>query len=329
LAAVLLLVLGLSRGAAQAQEPGVRVYLGPIRSPAQEAGAEYAWRQTSGPAATLSDPHARRPFFAAREPGEYAFELIVRGGGGTADRQIVTVAVGGEKGEESAPVHSWTGEVDRSVTLDAARIGVAARPDSTYIWRQIAGPCTVTLAFEKDASPAKAYFTPPEPGRYVFGLLAGGRRGLSPVGRVAVAVAPRNRPPAVRAWAKEEAISLGSVAELLAQANDPEGNPVSYRWRQVAGPKAGAMDGLCGPRLRVRLDEEGLYAFSAVANDGRFDGEPAYVTIRALKRSESLRLERARREKELVGLIESSDAGLLVPRRSATRIRYSGPGRGG
>ena len=113
----------------------------------------YAWRQTSGPAVTLSGATSAKASFGATATGTYGFQLVVTGPGGVSQPMAVTVVV-----SAAVPVVANAGPDQtvvrgRTATLDAS----ASQGATTYAWRQVSGP-SVTLS---GAGTARPTFTMP------------------------------------------------------------------------------------------------------------------------------------------------------------------------
>jgi hypothetical protein len=100
--------------------------------------ASYAWKQTSGPTVTLSDPTAMNPVFQApSSPTTLTFQLVVTDKGGLQSNDTCTVVVlaadGGSSTDTTQPTASLTSPaggatVSGSITLSAAatdNVGVA------------------------------------------------------------------------------------------------------------------------------------------------------------------------------------------------------------
>ncbi|HYN94408.1 MAG TPA: hypothetical protein VES42_11220 [Pilimelia sp.] len=114
----------------------------------------YAWRQTSGPAATLSGANTARATFVAPAVGTLTFQLVVTGPGGASDPMTVTAVIKALSGPMVAKAGpDQTVVRGRTVTLD----GSGTEGANSLSWRQVAGP-TVTLT---GATTARPTFTLP------------------------------------------------------------------------------------------------------------------------------------------------------------------------
>ncbi len=114
----------------------------------------YAWRQTSGPAVSLTGAGTAKATFAATAAGTYTFELVVTGPGGASDPMTVTavispvVATVASAGPDQSVIRG------RTVTLDAS----ASQGTTSVGWRQVSGPA-VTLT---GATTTRPTFTLPQ-----------------------------------------------------------------------------------------------------------------------------------------------------------------------
>ncbi|MBG0561971.1 PKD domain-containing protein [Actinoplanes aureus] len=112
----------------------------------------YAWAQTSGPAVALEDAATRVATFTPQQPGEYRFQLVVAGPGGTSTPAEVTVTVTGAAPATANAGPDQTVVRGRSVTLDGSKSTGA----ESYQWSRVSGPA-VTLTGATTAKPSFVY----------------------------------------------------------------------------------------------------------------------------------------------------------------------------
>ena len=87
-----------------------------------------------------------------------------------------------------------------------------------------------------------------------------------------------NLPPVAEAGSDQE-IEVGFSAQLNgSDSSDPEGDPLTYSWSQVAGPEVSLSDP-AGVRPIFLVEEVGTYVFDLIVNDGESDSEADRVTI--------------------------------------------------
>ncbi|MGW4946378.1 PKD domain-containing protein [Actinoplanes sp. NPDC004185] len=113
----------------------------------------WAWKQTAGPAVTLTGATTAKPTFVAATAGTYTFQLVATGPGGVSSPATATIVVGAATGTQAAAGPDQTVLRGRTVTLD----GSASLGANTLAWRQLSGPA-VTLT---GAGTAKPTFTLP------------------------------------------------------------------------------------------------------------------------------------------------------------------------
>jgi hypothetical protein len=206
----------------------------------------YAWTQIAGPDVTLSDLNSATPSFTApvltassQETQTLTFQLVVDHFGiSSADTVDVSV-----RRANHAPVAD--AGADQAVTegsLVSLNALLSYDPDgdsiASYQWTQIAGP-TITLV---NGNTAQASFTAPLlPGgggtatNVVFAL-AISDGSLSAIDEVRVSIEQVNHPPTANAGS-DQTVTEGSQAILDGTASrDPDGDPLTYSWRQTTGP---------------------------------------------------------------------------------------------
>ena len=125
------------------------------------------------------------------------------------------------------------------------------------------------------ASTSRAPLTPVLPGEYSLGLAVNddAQTRLSNL----VSGVLTNLPPIASAGLGQ---SLPVIPEALvldgSHSLDPEGQPLSYRWRQTAGPSV-PLTGFQSPRPSVRPTGPGVYEFELTVSDGENTSPPDSV----------------------------------------------------
>ena len=198
----------------------------------------YAWTQTGGAAATLSDAKNPSPTFTAPDVAGTAtltFEFAVSDGTNTAT-DTVTVTV---KSANAAPVAVAavdSAQVDEGavVTLDGTGSSDADQDPLTYIWT---APSGVTLS---DAAASKPTFTAPNRVKgytLEFSLTVNDGTADSAADAVTVSVSADNDAPTVNAGT-DQRVREGESVTLAGTAEDPEGQALVFVWKQTGGPPA-------------------------------------------------------------------------------------------
>jgi len=249
----------------------------------------FHWRQTAGPLVTLSDPTSPRPTFTAPSdpslppPLILTFELIVNDGTVDSAPDTVTITVNRKPIADAGPDQ----KVDEgtTVTLD----GTASRdPDGdaiTFLWKQTAGP-SVTLS---DVTSPRPRFTAPivsptvpPPVTLTFELVVNDGRLSSLPDTVVITV---NRRPIANAGPDQTVIDGSSVTLDGTASRDPDGDAISFRWQQTAGPPviligpSSSRPSFTAPNLSVTDPPSVVLTFSLVVSDGRLDSTPDTVDV--------------------------------------------------
>ena len=199
----------------------------------------YSWTPPEG--VTLSSASARSPTFVAPEflrDTPITFSLTVNDGvqdSALPDTVTVTVTADNDAPTADAGDPQTVDEGD-TVTLDGSGSSDPEGQSLTYAWRQTAGP-TVTIS---SASVARPTFTAPEflqDTTLTFSLTvidAGG--AASQPGRQVVTVTADDDPPTADAGDPQTVDEGATVTLDGSGSSDPEGQSLTYAWRQTAGP---------------------------------------------------------------------------------------------
>jgi hypothetical protein len=169
-----------------------------------------------------------------------------------------------------------TVQLDGSLSLDAD--GDALR----FSWRQLEGP-TVQLLASDSATPS---FVPADQGNYRFGLVVSDGRTESPLDEVVIQVQRRNGVPIAHSGG-DRIVERGQTVTLDGQnSQDPEDDELIYQWVQLEGPQV-ALSESDSATPHFIADQEGIYRFQLVVNDGSTASAPVEVTIQSVKKSGS------------------------------------------
>ncbi|MHC4864225.1 MAG: PKD domain-containing protein, partial [Planctomycetota bacterium] len=145
-----------------------------------------------------------------------------------------------------------------------------------FRWTQVAGPA-VTLS---DPNAVEPSFMPEFEGQYRFQLVVSDNSETSEPDEVLISVG--NQPPAADAG-PDATYLAGQRADLDGTGSyDPDpGDELNYRWTQVAGPNV-ILVGADTATPYFDCNDNGLYRFELVVNDGFEDSEADVVEIVAL-----------------------------------------------
>ena len=159
---------------------------------------------------------------------------------------------------------------ESSVTLDGVdSVDPNASPLS-YSWFQISGPPVTLLA-----NGSRAVFNPTVLGEYEFGLRVNDGAQDSSADRVRIVVT--NLPPVASAGQSQSFREVPEVVVLNGSHSlDPEEQPLTYQWRQIAGPSVD-LSAPKSPRPSFRPDGPGVYEFELTVRDAFADSTPDLV----------------------------------------------------
>jgi hypothetical protein len=234
----------------------------------------WRWMQTGGTPVVLADADGPTPSFTAPPPrGPLTFALVVADdrGPGAPDEVVVEVLNG-------APVADAGVDVDvdglDTVTLDGSR---SSDPDGDalgYFWRQVEGT-PVQLDGRNTARPT---FRAPEPRqRLRFELVVDDGALESAPDTVVVDI--RNHPPVADAG-QGFRVDRDRQVTLDGSGSDVDGDPLTYRWRQLRGRDIRLSDA-SDPQATFRSpDADTEIELELVVSDGFVESAPDTVTIR-------------------------------------------------
>ena len=197
----------------------------------------YFWRQTGGPAVTLSNPAAVSPTFnTASNPAVLTFSLTVTDSLDLADPtpDVVVITV-----NNRAPIANAgsdkTVNTNALVTLDGS---ASSDPDVnlplTYYWTQTGGPA-VTVS--NPAVVAPTFTAPSDPTVLTFSLTVTDSLGLADPTPDVVMITVNNRAPIANAG-NDQTVDTNTFVTLNGSgSSDPDADlPLTYSWRQTGGP---------------------------------------------------------------------------------------------
>ncbi len=262
----------------------------------ESAPLSFAWTQTAGMAVSLSDPADPTPGFTAPTglPADevLVFELAVGDGVFSSVPDSVAITVQSSTPQPNDPPFAYAGPnqivaENVAVHLDGTGSSDPNGDPISYLWTQISG-IPVVLSDPDTAMPS---FTSPsglsEDAVLVFRLIVDdGDLGSAPdfvTITVLSSAPPGNGAPFADAGPDQTA-NPGDAVELDGTgSSDPEGDPISYQWTQIAGTpvtllaKTQATAGFAVPS-GIAADE--ILRFLLVVSDGQA-AEPDEVQIYA------------------------------------------------
>jgi ELWxxDGT repeat protein len=249
----------------------------------------YQWEQIGGPTVALSDPTTAQPGFVAPTVPSggttLTFRLTVSDGTHTSPADTVNITV---KNVNQAPVadagDDQMVQEGSPVTLHG---GDSFDPDGdplTHEWVQTAGPA-VALS---DPAAAEPTFTAPLVGgageTLAFAMTVSDGVAVS-TDEVLVVVSNANQVPLADAG-PDQTLQEETVVTLDGSASsDPEGDPLTHAWTQLAGPPVTLSDAASArPRFTAPAVGQGgaMLVFRLVVSDGTAASAPDTVSIAVL-----------------------------------------------
>jgi hypothetical protein len=243
-------------------------------------GLAFSWRQMPGDSApvTLSNPADTVPTFTA-PAGNHTlhFGLRVDDGNARSFEDVVVVEVG--TGNASVADAGREQFVTRMATVHLC--GLAALRgsgvlDGGFQWTQVDGPA-VTLAGAN--TPFPSFTAPRATADLVFQLTADGAAAASD--RVAVHVRPsETNLPAPTKGNGPLNVPSGDVTMSASATVDPNSNPLTFRWGQVAGAALAPASGAGASNVVTLPAGNAAYVYAVMSNDGVQYGVPDLVSVR-------------------------------------------------
>jgi len=234
-----------------------------------------AWSQTAGPVTVLLEtPNQMSASFVGIKAGTYTFRLSCSDGHQTSTDTVNVVIRNVAPAVNAGP--DVTVNAGTRVTLHAT--GSDSNEDTlTYTWTKVSGPSVSLPALNQQ----DITFTPTASGQYVFSVRCSDGVNTSAADQVTLTVNSANSAPTANAG-QDQDVRVGSVVRLDGSAsNDPDGDPLSYRWNQVSGPSV-TLSSTTAASLTFTASSVGTYEFQLVVNDGTVSSTPDTVVVRAV-----------------------------------------------
>jgi PKD repeat protein len=227
----------------------------------------------------------RNPIHSYAKEGHYRVRLTVTDAmGDTAtSSHVVKVLFGhnpqpdhGLAGGRAAPLaHAGS----NLVVAEGAQVELQGRgtPSGTqlfYQWSQVAGPQVLADDLDRQNLTFKApEVNGPEPVTLTFQLLVSDGARLSEPSLVQVTVTSTNQAPLADAGPMQRAAAGSEVVLDGSRSLDPEGLPLTFRWRQASGPpvQLAAADTAKARFTAPDLDAPTPLAFELAATDGELE----------------------------------------------------------
>ena len=217
-------------------------------------------------------------------PGPVRIELVVNDGTADSDPAYLDLVVARPNNRPVAVISGPTAaRVGGPVELGAEQSSDPDGDEISYVWSQPSDGGPEIGVRGKELRKKTLRFKPERPGTYVVNLEVVDSEGAkSDVVAHKVEVKGTNKPPiAVASRVGTENVMAGHEVKLTARGSrDPEGAPLTYKWKQTSGETVQPFaDGAIVNSEVVNFvpKSAGKYAFELVVNDGELDSTPAAV----------------------------------------------------
>lgn len=247
---------------------------GTMSADPNEDPLDFSWslsERPRGSAAVIDGPHQAVATFRADAAGSYAVRLVV-GDGMNESAPVEATLTAKDRTPTAAAGPDQRVELGAPVTFDGS---ASADPDGDPItffeWRITKHPAASTATFVSPALPM-ATFTPDVRGLYEATLIVYSASLMSPPDTVVAAVGVSAGPPTADAGRDQSLIQGDTVHLDGSGSHDPDGDPLTYRWRFVSAPSTppSLTDATTAMPSFVAVDA-GDYVLELSVSDGFFD----------------------------------------------------------
>ena len=252
----------------------------------------YHWRQTGGPAVTLSDPNSANPTFMSEGESQYTFELIVSDNIYQSNPDEVLISVHNLPPIANAGANQLLKVIPPVVNLNGSGSYDPLQDALLYTWNQISGPAAIL----NDSNIPEPNFVPTEYGVYEFELIVSDGTNSSSPDTVLIILDNGFFPIADAGGTVYS--EGGSVSLNGKRSCDPDGQPATlmYSWVQISGPTAIITGGNTAAPVISGVPQTNsiqICEFELVVYDGQYFSIPDTVQLKIVPqhRASPLRIE--------------------------------------
>ena len=236
----------------------------------------YDWHQVEGPAVVLLGGDGPRPQLQTPlQRTALAFALVVSDGAARSAPARALINVGNQR-----PVAAIAGAADRTVapdsrvTLDGSPSADADGDSLTYHWRQRSGPAAAVTGADSATPTLRA---PADRAEVTFELVVSDGIVDSEPALVRLHVA--NQAPTADAGPDLQAAPERTVQLDGTRSIDPDGDAITYSWRQISGEPVLLSDARSGlPKFETPARRQALQ-FELIVSDGLVASAPDTVVV--------------------------------------------------
>jgi gliding motility-associated-like protein len=230
--------------------------------------SSYLWTKVSGPAGiTIGDVSKNILSLSNLVAGSYQFQLTVTDNDGASDSDLVAVEVIAANINPNVNAGS-----NKQITLPTNSLlikGAASDTDgsiSSYLWTQISGPNTASLA---NANTSDLTVSNLIEGVYTFSLGAKDNDGAEGNDEMTVTVlaAAANNAPIVSAGDDKSITLPANSIEITGSASDVDGTISTILWSKQSGPNAFTINSPSNLKTQITALIAGTYVFKLTVTD--------------------------------------------------------------
>jgi formylglycine-generating enzyme required for sulfatase activity len=254
-------------GQDQTRELGQSVVLdGSASSDPEGAPLTYQWTAAEGNPATLPLPQSARVSLSPPLPGAYRFYLRVSDGQNLSAPDSVDITITGglnrpPVADAGLPALTYTLDRPEPLPLDGSASADPEGDPLVFHWEVLTAPDTLALA---DSTAAQTTFTPTRSGEYRFRLTVSD--GGNSASDETILVVRLSGIPRALAGPDQEANPGVTVTLDGSASDDPDGDPLIYRWQLSSGPAVSLSDP-GSPSPTFIPAEPGTYVFTLEVED--------------------------------------------------------------